>query len=115
MDLLIDSGTFEYIGAGDERNRFRGTRVHNTLSVAGQDQAEAKSPFGWGRLPKVEAEGWIVGQTFDLFAGSHDGYTRLPNAVVHRRFVFALKAGFWLVRDLALGFGEYPLDLSTGI
>jgi len=111
MDLLIDSGTFEYIGAGDERDRFRGTRAHNTLSVAGQDQAEPKGPFSWGRLPKVEAEGWIVGQTFDLFAGSHDGYACLPNPVIHRRFVFSLKSGFWLVRDLALGSGEYPLDL----
>jgi len=111
VDLLIDSGTCEYIGAGDERDRFRGTRAHNTLSVAGQDQAEPKGPFSWGRLPNVEAEGWIVGQTFDLFAGSHDGYSRLPNAVVHRRFVFSLKSGFWLVRDLALGFGEYPLDI----
>ncbi len=111
VDLLIDSGTFEYVGAGDERDRFRGTRAHNTVSVAGQDQAEPRGPFSWGRLPKVEAEGWIVGQTFDLFAGSHDGYSRLPNAVIHRRFVFSLKSGFWLVRDQALGFGEYPLDL----
>jgi len=110
-DLLIDSGTFEYVGADGERNCFRGTKAHNTLMVANQDQAEPKGPFGWGGLPKVEAEGWIVGQTFDLFAGCHDGYSRLPNAVVHRRFVFSLKSGFWLVRDQALGFGEYQLDL----
>ena len=110
-DLLVDSGTFEYVGADRERDRFRGTRAHNTLLVAGQDQAEPRGPFGWGRLPNVKAEGWIVGKTFDLFVGSHDGYSRLPNAVVHRRFVFSLKSGFWLVRDLALGFGEYQLDL----
>jgi len=110
-DLLIDSGTLEYVGADGERNRFRGTKAHNTLLVANQDQAEPKGPFSWGRLPKVEAEGWIVGQTFDLFAGSHDGYSRLPNAVIHRRFAFSLKSGFWLVRDQALGFGEYQLDL----
>ncbi len=110
-DLLIDSGTLEYVGADGERNRFRGTKAHNTLLVADHDQAEPKGPFSWGRLPKVEAEGWIVGQTFDLFAGSHDGYSRLPNAVTHRRFVFSLKSGFWLVRDQALGFGEYQLDL----
>jgi hypothetical protein len=110
-DWLVDSGTFEYVGADGERDHFRGTRAHNTLIVAGQDQAEPKGPFSWGRLPNVQAEGWIVGKTFDLFVGSHDGYSRLPNAVVHRRFVFSLKSGFWLVRDLALGFGEYQLDL----
>jgi len=109
QDLLIDSGTFAYVGS--ERDLFRGTRAHNTLVVAGQDQAEPKGPFGWGRLPKARAEGWVAGKTFDFFMGSHDGYSRLPNPVVHRRFVFSLKSGFWLVRDLALGFGEYPLDL----
>jgi hypothetical protein len=110
-DWLVDSGTFEYVGADGERDRFRGTRAHNTLIVAGLDQTEPKGPFGWGVLPNVQAEGWIVGKTFDLFVGSHDGYSRLPNAVVHRRFVFSLKSGFWLVRDLVLGFGEYQLDL----
>jgi hypothetical protein len=110
-ELLIDSGTFEYVGADGERNHFRGTRAHNTLLVAGRNQAEPRGPFSWGRLPHVQAEGWISGKTFDLFAGSHDGYCRLPNAVVHRRYVFALKSGAWLVRDLALGYGEHQLEL----
>ncbi|HXW89059.1 MAG TPA: heparinase II/III family protein [Terriglobales bacterium] len=110
-DILIDSGTLEYVGPEAERDRFRGTRAHNTLVVAGKDQADPRGPFSWGRLPRVEAEGWIMGKTFDLFVGSHDGYSRLPNGVVHRRFVFSLKSGFWLVRDQAFGFGEYELDL----
>jgi len=110
-DLLIDCGTLEYAGPGDDRDRFRSTPSHNTLVIAGQDQSKPRGPFGWERLPSVQAEGWISGKTFDLFVGSHDGYSQLPNPVSHRRFVFAHKSGFWLVRDLALGFGEYPLDL----
>lgn len=110
-DLLLDSGTFEYVGRSFERDRFRSTRAHSTLMIAGQDQAEPRGPFGWQRLPKIQAEGWIAGKTFDLFVGSHDGYARLPNPVVHRRFVFGRKSGFWLVRDLALGAGEQQLDL----
>jgi hypothetical protein len=110
-ELLVDSGTFEYVGEEDERNRFRGTRAHNTLLIEGRDQAEPRGPFSWGRLPRVQAEGWISGKTFDLFVGSHDGYCRLPNAAVHRRYVFSLKSGVWLVRDQALGHGEHQLDL----
>lgn len=110
-ELLLDSGTFEYVGSDAERDRFRGTRAHNTLTIGGTDQAQPRGPFGWERLPRVKAEGWIAGKTFDLFVGSHDGYSRLPNPAVHRRFVFALKSGLIFVRDLALGFGEYPLDL----
>ena len=109
--LLIDSGTFEYVGNQAWRDRFRGTGSHNTLMIAGKDQAECRGPFGWQRLPNVEAEGWIVGKFFDLFVASHDGYTRLLSPAVHRRFVFSLKSGFWLIRDLVLGTGECELDL----
>jgi glycosyltransferase involved in cell wall biosynthesis len=110
-ELLADSGTLEYVGASPERDRFRGTSSHNTLTVAGEDQALPRGPFGWQRLPSVQAEGWITGRSFDLFVGSHDGYSRLPNPAIHRRYVFAAKSGLLLVRDLVLGFGEYPLDL----
>jgi hypothetical protein len=109
--LLVDPGTFEYVGQDAERNRFRGTKAHNTLTVDGRDQAEPKGPFSWTRLPKVTAEGWINGQTFDLFVGSHDGYRRLTDPVVHRRWIFSLKSRFWLVRDLAVGVGNHQLDL----
>jgi len=109
--LLIDPGTYEYVGKGIERDRFRGTRAHNTLSVDGLDQADPKGPFAWSMLPNVEAEAWINGRSFDLFVGSHDGYTRLPNPAVHRRSVFSLKSRFWLVRDLLLGTGSHQIDL----
>ena len=111
QEVFIDPGTFQYVGEGSGRDRFRGTRAHNTLLIGGRDQADPKGPFGWQRLPKIQAEGWISGKTFDLFVGSHDGYRRLASPVFHRRFVFALKSGFCLVRDLAVGHGEYDLDL----
>jgi hypothetical protein len=111
QEVLIDPGTFQYAGEGSDRDRFRGTRAHNTLQIGGRDQADPRGPFGWQRLPRIQAEAWISGKIFDLFVGSHDGYARLPSPVFHRRFVFALKSGFCLVRDLALGQGEYDLDL----
>jgi hypothetical protein len=109
--LLIDPGTFEYVGAGSDRNRFRGTKAHNSLVVDGMDQAEPGGPFNWKALPNVRAEGWIMGETFDLFAGSHDGYKRLVDPVVHRRFVFSRKSRFWFVHDQALGRGQHQLEL----
>jgi glycosyltransferase involved in cell wall biosynthesis len=110
--LLIDSGTFEYAGDGPERNQFRGTNAHNTLLVDGMDEAEPRGQFGWSDLPRVSAEGWVSGQHFDLFVASHDGYCRLMSPVVHRRWVFSLKSGFWLVRDLVLGEAKHQLELS---
>lgn len=110
--VLIDSGTFEYVGENlAARNRFRGTKAHNTLVVDGLDQSEPKGPFSWVTLPNVRAERWIKGETFDFFVGSHDGYTRLPQPVVHRRFVFSYKSRFWLIRDQVLGKGKHQIDL----
>jgi hypothetical protein len=99
--LLIDPGTFEYVGESGERARFRGTSAHNAMQVDGQDQAEITGPFSWRNPPQVKVEQWINGRQFDLFQGSHDGYSRLPSPVIHRRCVFRRKGAFWFVCDLA--------------
>jgi hypothetical protein len=109
---LVDAGTFCYIGRGDERNTFRGTRAHNTLAVDGLDQSEPDGPFAWNFIPETKAEIWIPGETFTLFAGSHSGYERLPEPVRHRRLVFHLRGSFWLVRDVAEGRGCHLLETS---
>ena len=110
--LLIDPGTYDYLGASRERNLYRGTSMHNTLTVDGQDQAEPDGPFSWKHEIPVHTEQWISGETFDLFAGAHNGYSRLPQPVQHRRWIVALKSGIFLVRDLTEGEGEHRLELS---
>jgi hypothetical protein len=107
---LIDSGTFEYVGDGQERNRYRGTSAHNTLTIDGVSQPEPRGPFAWSHHPKSVPEKWINGERFDFFAGNHDAYQRLRAPVIHRRQVFSLKSGFWIVRDVIQGAGEHQLD-----
>ena len=109
---LVDAGTYCYIGPGNDRNIFRGTRAHNTLAVDDLDQAEAAGPFAWSSIPDTQVELWNVGRTFTLFAGSHSGYERLPDPVRHRRFVFHLNGSFWLVRDVAEGKGSHLIETS---
>jgi Heparinase II/III-like protein/Heparinase II/III N-terminus len=107
---LIDPGTFCYMG--DERNQFRGTVAHNTLLVDGVDQAVPEGPFAWSSLPTVQTDSWIEGKTFTFFAGNHSGYSRLPDPVLHRRFVFHLHDDFWLVRDVVEGRETHQLETS---
>lgn len=114
-NLLMDPGTFEYIGDSGERSRLRGTGAHNTLQVDGQNQAEATGPFSWQNSLQVKLAHWISGQHFDLFEGSHDGYSRLPSPVTHRRWVFHRKGYFWFVLDRAEGSGEHQLDITWHI
>ena len=110
-ELLGDPGTFEYVGSDGQRDHFRGTAAHNTLQLDGRDQSTPKGPFAWDRLTNTKAETWIVGQTFDLFVGSHDGYTQTENPAIHQRWVFFRKPKFWLVRDLVLGTGKHRIDV----
>ncbi len=110
-ELLGDPGTYEYVSAGMERDQFRGTAAHNTLQLDGRNQSDPNGPFAWKRLTNAKTENWISGQTFDLFVGSHDGYSQSDNPAIHRRWVFFRKPKFWLVRDLMLGTGKHQLDL----
>jgi hypothetical protein len=129
-NLLRDSGTFEYVGAGGERSRLRSTGAHNTLRVDGQEQAESTGPFSWGSVPAVTVRRWIAGQRFDILEAEHDVDLRLsspiasspitfppviPSLVTHRRLIFHRKGAFWLVRDFVDGAGQHQIELAWHI
>jgi hypothetical protein len=91
-DILVDSGTYDYFTYPEWRQYFRQTRSHNTLMVDGEDQSELLGAFLWGRRAESRLEAWQVDGDETLISGSHDGYCRLPDPVVHRRTV-KLKGG----------------------
>jgi hypothetical protein len=107
---LVDPGSFCYVCG--ERNRFRGTGAHNTLRVDELDQTIPDGPFAWKSIPEVRCEEWIKGDSFALFAGSHTGYMRLPDPVLHRRCVFYLHDEFWLIRDVVKGRKEHKIEIN---
>ena len=112
-NLLIDPGTGEYVDA--DRARFRATPLHNTLVVDDCSQSEPAGPFSWERLTHSRVEKWITGKRFDYFVGSHDGYSRLEPPAVHRRSVFSLKCGLFLVLDAVLGRGKRHLQIGWNL
>jgi hypothetical protein len=57
-ELLIDPGTYTYVGDPRWRDWFRGSAAHNTMRVGGREQAEAAGPFGWRSKPEVMLHGW---------------------------------------------------------
>jgi hypothetical protein len=112
QNLLIDPGTYAYVGEGDERDLFRGTAMHNTLRVDGLDQAEPATAFSWRHLNQSKAESRVQGRDFDLLQASHNGYERLAQPVTHRRWVFSLRNGIYLVRDRVEGRGTHRFEIS---
>ena len=112
QEVLIDPGTFVYVDSAGGRNLFRGTKGHSTVVVDGQDQTEPAGPFLWHGSTDGSVDCWVTGKSFDLFVGSHGGYARLTEPVVHRRTVFYLKPHFWLVRDVLKGTGLHRAEVS---
>jgi hypothetical protein len=109
---LADAGTGVYISKDPaDRNTFRGTGAHNTMRVDGMDQAVTDEPFSWTHIPTVQPENWVVGKSFTYFVGSHNGYARLADPVLHRRHVLKIAGDLWLVRDVALGQTEHELEI----
>lgn len=82
--VVVDGGTSSY-EAGEERDWLRSTRAHNTVEIAGVDQAEFFGAFRVGRrgrphdvVARVTPKGIHV-------SGWHDGYRRLAGAPRHHR------------------------------
>jgi hypothetical protein len=108
--FLVDPGTGVYISDTNERDLFRGTAAHNTVRVDGCDQAVANGPFAWCAIPNVKAERWVGGDGFAFLSASHDGYSRLADPVLHRRFVFHGSNGVWMIRDVCEGGAIHQIE-----
>jgi hypothetical protein len=67
-DLLIDAGTYTYVGSAQWRNWFRGSASHNTLRVDGMDQATPEGPFRWMDKPDVQKIAWSAADDGDFLA-----------------------------------------------
>ena len=74
VPLLVDRGTGVYTPSPQVRNRFRSTRMHNTVRV---DEAE-QNPFADTRLWFMQdcAHGVCLQASPELFDGEHEGYAR---------------------------------------
>ena len=112
--LLTDCGVYSYHLGDNWRNYFRGTRAHNTVVVDRQDQSVLVGRRDVGRAAQATLHEWVSNPHFDFIDGAHDGYCRLPQAVIHRRKLFFVKGkpAYWVVIDILEGLGEHHLGLN---
>jgi uncharacterized heparinase superfamily protein len=99
--VVVNGGTSRY-GLGPERLRERGTAAHSTVQVAGLDSSEVWGGFRVARraypfdLQILDEPGKLQ------VACSHEGYTRLNGAPVHRR-EWVIERGSLRVADAVRG------------
>lgn len=79
VPVLIDAGTYLYHAGGAKRDCYRGTGMHNTLSLGGADQSLPAGAFNW----RSKAHAWRRESQRGIL-GEHNGYER-RFGVIHRR------------------------------
>ena len=109
--LLVDPGTFTYTSSKQDRDYFRSSIAHNTLTVDGVSSSVPAGPFGWSHVANAEVLEWIAKDRFDFFSGCHDGYNLLQAAVKYRRDVLFLKNDYWLIIDHLESSGEHHYEM----
>ena len=110
---LVDPGTYIYTSDPPGRNQFRSTESHNTVRV---DEQEI-NPFSHDRLfqmsslARVSVLEWASTSALDRLEVEHNGYTRLPNPVTHRRwFELDKQTNVLTVRDSFDGSGAHVFE-----
>lgn len=103
--VIVDSGVFDY-EPSSERAYARSTRAHNTVMIGGVEQSEIWGVFRMARraTPGGGSIQSLTGQGL-RFEGKHDGYSRLPGKVIHKRIVEYDGVRLWTVSDEVTGMG----------
>lgn len=122
--IVIDPGSGVYTGDPDLRNRYRSTRIHNTLTVDGAEQNEIVPEwlFRMFETSGPQRLDGLLGNDATPFrwAGRHHGFLRLPKPVLHER-AFHFEAGsrrlLWVDRVSGEGVHDliWHLHLAPGV
>lgn len=111
IDVIGDPGTASYYGHPEWRAAHRSTRVHPTVTIDGTDQSVVGGPFMWSAHAEVRVRAVDFG--LGIVDAEHDGYLRLDDPVVHRRWLVAPPEGHEIVVvDLVSGGGTHSAQVA---
>ncbi|HEX6249926.1 MAG TPA: alginate lyase family protein [Gemmatimonadaceae bacterium] len=96
--VLVDPGTFAYTTSARERNHFRSTTAHNTITIDGTSWPTPGAPFQWQNRSDVRLEHWRFSPAIDQCTAVHTGIGGATSErIAHRRTVALVKEGGYLV------------------
>ena len=96
--IFIDTGTYCYTSDILLRNMFRGTAMHNTVQINGEEINELSSidPFSIKNTANANVLQWKDGHDQVNLIAQHDGYS----GFIHKRSIFYKKSSRkWEIRD----------------
>ena len=96
--VLVDPGTFAYTTSARERNHFRSTTAHNTITIDGTSWPTPGEAFQWHNRTDVRLEHWRFSPAIDQCTGVHSGIGGATGErIAHRRTIGLVKEGGYLV------------------
>lgn len=118
-EILIDAGTFSYSDPA-WRNKFRGSAAHNTVRIAGRDQAVPGSPFRWNLKPDVHIDQWDAGQGIVVATCSYAGFRHTRRVQFSEDALFIDDKiegppGDWLIEQFWHPGGTAALDVDGAL
>ncbi|MFU8825876.1 MAG: alginate lyase family protein [Brevefilum sp.] len=105
VNVALDPGTYHYNAPSPWDNALQSSKVHNTLTVDGQEQMTLAGRFLWLQWAQADVLGHTLGEDgqSDWVKAEHDGYAKLRMA--HQRKLSRVENG-WAVEDAVNPYGE---------
>jgi hypothetical protein len=97
--MVVDPGTFTYSSSIEARDRYRSSPAHSTLMVDGLSSSVPAGPFQWAHVAESRLVHWHDHPAFTFYEGSHDGYARLADPVLHHRALWFVVREYWILQD----------------
>ncbi len=85
QDFIVDAGCYTYTGDLALKNEMKSSAYHNILTVDEKEIAPLIGNWGIADIAKPYAVLITEDEENMNVSGKHDGYKRLPDAVVHQR------------------------------
>ncbi|MHA1381552.1 MAG: heparinase II/III family protein, partial [Candidatus Helarchaeota archaeon] len=111
-DVIVDPGTYLYTADFEARNNLRSTANHNTVMIDNEEQNRLFNGkvFGMENEAICRCLTWEIGNEKFIFKGSHYGYRKLKNPVIHQRQIeYHKKKRIVKIKDNFIGDGEHNL------
>src|SRR5690242_12592598 len=105
--VLVDPGTYTYTGCKEDRDWFRSSQAHNTVTLDEVSSSIPAGPFSWETKATARLRKWISNEQFDYVSGEVSG----ERDGVHERSILFLKGNYWIVRDKISSTNEHRGDL----
>jgi len=101
--VLVDPGTYTYTGCKEDRDWFRSSQAHNTVTLDDVSTSMPAGPFSWETKATCSLRKWITDERYDFVSGECGDR-------LHRSILF-LKGNYWIVRDKISSMNEHRGDV----